>query len=102
VNKYEIQLTPIAKADIKTIKEYMGIVLNEPDIAAKLVKTLKDAVSSLSQMPERHPFVKDEFFTISDVRKLIVKSYAIFYQIEKNVVIVLRILHAKRNWQHLL
>jgi plasmid stabilization system protein ParE len=55
-------------------------------------------------MGKNTQLVKDEKLSHKGIRKLVVNNYIIFYSISEqlNVVTIVRVLYAKRNWIDLL
>lgn len=100
MNNYTIKITKEAKDDLKLIKNYLKDNLQEPIIAKKLMKKLKESIETLSSFPERFPIVKDYYLSIRNLRKYVVNHYIIFYMIEedKKIVHIIRIIYGKMNW----
>jgi len=101
---YKVLMTQPAVDDLKGIAAYIANELREPSIAKKLVGRIKEAVMSLSEMPERHSLVADEKLAIQEIRKIMVDNYIIFYAVSEKdaTVTVVRILYGRRDWVNLL
>ena len=102
--KYEVLLSIKAKDDLKRIVDYIKNDLNEPSIAQKYAKIIKEEIMSLNYFPYRNAVIDDDLLEKMKIRKTIVKNYIIFYKIneENNVVHIERILYGSSNWKSLL
>jgi len=99
---YKIVDMPLAQADIRTILDYLDTF--SLDIALKYAEFFDDAISSLSTMPERCPFVRNESLKAKGYRWLSVRNYTIFFTIDEsaNVVRIERILYSRREYDVIL
>jgi len=104
MKQYKVLMTEPAAIDLQSIAGYIADELLEPVIAKNLVSKIKEAVVSLAKLPARHALVADERLAAQGIRKRLVENYIVFYVIsEKNdTVTVIRILHGRRDWEHLL
>lgn len=104
MKQYKVLMTEPASIDLQSIIGYIADELLEPVIAKKLVSKIKEAVVSLVKLPARHALVTDERLAAQGIRKLIVENYIVLYVISEknNTVTVIRILHGRRDWEHLL
>ena len=68
------------------------------------MELLEEAMSSLTEMPQRCPLLVDERLFQKGYRKIIVKNYVVFFSIdEKNYVVdIERILYGRRDWLRIL
>lgn len=71
---YKVLMTQPAVDDLQSIASYISNELREPSIAVNLAHRIKEAVMSLSEMPERHPLVADENLAIQKIRKILVDN----------------------------
>ncbi len=99
--KYKIQLTNKSRNDLKRIVLYIKDELQEPNIAKKYLKRVKEEIKTLEYNPKKFEIVDIEVKKDLEIRKLMIKNYIAFYQIdEKNkVVIIDRILYGASNWK---
>lgn len=100
MNYYTIKITKEAKDDLKLIKNYIRDNLQEPNLANKVMKKLKDRINSLSNFPERFPIIKDYYLSMHNLRKCAFNQYIIFYlvQNDERIVYIIRIIYGKTNW----
>ena len=89
-----VVVTEPAQDDLREIGEYVR--QDSPAAASRLVERLLTACSKLALQPNRYPSVVG-----LDLRKRPHGSYLIFYRVG-SVIEIVRILHAARDWTHLL
>jgi len=102
--KYKIDLTTCAESDLRDIVHYVQAQLQAPLTAQSMLDVFEEALASLKEMPERCPLVRDERLAAMGYCKLLVKNYVVFYIVDQKnkVVVVERILYARRDWLRLL
>lgn len=98
--KYKIKLSIKAKDDLKDIVLYIKNNLNEPAIANKYAKIIREEIQTLEYFPQKFAMIDDKFVKDLKIRKLSVKNYIVFYRVneEKKFVNVERILYSESNW----
>lgn len=98
--KYEIKLSIKAKDDLKSIVLYIKNNLNEPAIANKYAKIIREEIQTLGYYPQKFAVIDDNSVKDLNLRKLIIKNYIAFYRVneENKVVNVERILYGASNW----
>ena len=79
MKKWRITTLPDAEADIEGIYRYISTTLFEPAIAGNFVARIRKAISSLSQMPERHRLYFNEPWRSKGLRVFPVGNYIVFY-----------------------
>ena len=104
MGKYKIELSTKAKTDLKGIVSHIKNKLLEPVIAQKYAKLIKEKIKSLEYFPEKFALIDSDIIKRSDIRKLVVKNYIVFYRVnrDKKVVNIERILYGGRDWQNIL
>ena len=98
--KYEIKLSIKAKDDLKSIVLYIKNNLNEPAIANKYAKIIREEIQTLEYLPQKFAIIDDSSIKDLNFRKLIIKNYIAFYRVneENKIVNVERILYGASNW----
>ena len=93
--KYRIELSIKAKNDIKSIVLYIKNNLNEPSIANKYAKMIKEEIKTLEYSPKKFTIIDGD--TIKDLK---IRKYLAFYRVneEEKVVNVERILYGSSDW----
>lgn len=78
---YKVVVLPEAKTSLIEVGVYIAQTLKEPITASKYVDEIEEAVKSLSDFPKRIKLVDDEELGVLGVRRLIVKSFYIYYTV---------------------
>ena len=101
---YRINITDIAKQDIRDINSYITNELHEPVVATNITSAILDAIETLEQMPDRIALVKDKRLSALGIRPLYVKNYTVFFRIDKssNTVDIVRVQYSHRDWASIL
>jgi len=96
---YDVKTTKQARHDMETLFKHIAETLMEPVIAEKQYTRIETAVYSLDQMPERFRQYEKEPWRSRNLRVMPVDNYIVFYTVdnEKQVVMVIRIMHGRRN-----
>ena len=104
MGKYEIRIVDAAEQDLNQIFGYIADTLHEPEAAARLLLSFREAIDSLRQLPFRQHPLREEPYTALGVRRLFVGNYIIFYSaLEGDATVqILRVLYKRREWQTLL
>ncbi len=99
--KYKVQLSLIAKNDLRRIIMYIKDELQEPNIARKYAKLIKEEIKQLEYSPQKFAIIDIEIPNYDNIRKLIIKNYIAFYRINENekIVYIDRILYGASNWK---
>ncbi len=102
MQKYKIELSKNAKNDYFDIIRYIKYKLMEPSIANKYAKLIKEEIQKLEYSPQRFAIINPDIIKYSDIRKLIIKNYIVFYRINENkkVVNIERILYGGTDWKN--
>ena len=90
----KVIVAPAARRDLVEIGTW--IARDKPRAADRMVDRLLSAANGLSRHPLRYPSVG-----LRRLRKRPVGAYLIFYRVD-DVISVVRILHAARDWVSLL
>ncbi len=99
MKKWNINVTPEFRNDIRNIYTYISVELLEPESAKNVTDRLLKAVGSLSELPLRYPLYEKEPWHSRGLRKMSVGNYVVFYLTneESSTVIVLHVFYAGRN-----
>ena len=100
MERYKVNVTAEAKADIRAAARYIAVELRQPDTAEKLLDSFDTEITSLETMPERYGTVNDEYLASLGIRMAIVKNYLLFYLVDRTAltVTIIRMLHGRRDW----
>ena len=101
---YIIHITATAERDILRAADYIEFTLKNPTAAEHLLDAATEQINSLADMPEKLRLVDDPVLASWEIRFIIVNNYLAFYTInkEKQMVIVIRFLYQKSNWNSIL
>lgn len=97
--QYKVQITKYALTQMEEIRDYIVNELHAPQAAHNLILEMKNKVASLNSMPERNPSVDSKKWREQGIRKIIVKSFIIYYWIdeEQRTVNITAVVYGKRN-----
>ena len=101
---YDIHITSVAERDLNRAADHIEFVLKNPKAADDLLNEAEKQINSLSDFPEKFRLVDDPVLASWGIRFVIVNNYLAFYTIDqkKKLVIVLRFLYQKSNWNVIL
>ena len=92
---YKIVYKPYAERDIWQIADY----LSEHSIPAmqKFMREVKNRIENLADMPLIYPKINSHH----DYRKMVVGRYVVVYIVNEHAkeIIIIRVVHGKRNYQ---
>jgi len=91
-NYFKTIWTETAKAQLRSIHDYLKYDKHTPQGAANVKKDLLNAVKTISFEEQ---YQKDEFQT--EYRRIIVRQYKIIYKVENDTVYVMRIFRTTNN-----
>lgn len=97
--RYEVRLTPDAKADLRSIFEYIAYDLQSIQNAAGQLDRLELGIKSLEQMPERFRLYGKEPWRSRNLHIMPIDNYLVFYipTHEKSIVTVIRVIYGGRD-----
>lgn len=101
---YNIYITATAERDILRAADHIEFTLKNPTAADHLLDSVTEQINSLGDMPEKFRLVDDPVLASWEIRFVIVNNYLAFYTIDKRkqLVIVVRFLYQKSNWNSIL
>lgn len=92
-----IRFTPAAADDLDEAFAY--VTMRNRAAAASLLARIEQAVERLGELPEMGaPLAPEEFELVGPgVRFVVVEPYVIFYRVADAAVVILRVLHSRRD-----
>ena len=87
-------LSDAAEADLEDIGDF--IAKDDPFASRKLIERVSEACAGLSDFPLRYPV--ECTVRRKEVRRRNVGRYAVFYRLEGEVIIIIRIAHSARDY----
>ena len=98
-DKYTLRLVSTAEGDLREIHNYISQILQEPQIANRLIKKIKREMNILKRSPyaciEVHTKRQKESY-----RRLVIGNYIVLYKIReiKKEVLIFHIFYGKRDY----
>ncbi|MDE1919013.1 MAG: type II toxin-antitoxin system RelE/ParE family toxin [Sphingomonadales bacterium] len=89
-----LHLTRGAERDLEVIGDY--IARDNPSRAITFIRNLRKSCLGLAEMPHRFPLMQG--FEAAGVRRRLHGNYLIFFRVEREVVLVIHILHAASDY----
>ena len=94
-----VVFTEPAEYDLLDIEYYIFVDLCNPQAAQRISDGILDAAEKLSEYPTAHPLINDELLRSVGLRMTHFDSY---YDLQNDVVYIIRVLYNKVDWQSLL
>lgn len=100
---YEVYETREAIEDVSRIAEYMAERLKNPKAAMDFIECYDTEIKKLAFYPHAYKNTRLQYLDY-EIRMKAFGTYHVFYIIkaEEKIVIVLRILKNRQNWNHIL
>ena len=93
MEKYIVDITDEALADMEALYEYIAIKLQTPENAMGQYNRLADAILTLESFPDRFGLFECEPEQSMGIHKMIVDNYIVCYVIDPGVVTVTDVLY---------
>lgn len=96
---YEIHFTERAERDLRSIYEYIAVILQSVQNANGQLNRIEDAIYSLIEMPERFAVYDLEPWRSRNLRRMPIDHYLVFYipNSSEKTVNIIRIMYGGRN-----
>lgn len=92
--KFQVEITPIAEADIEDIWTF--IAEDSPEAATAFILELECQLTTLESFPERCPLIPENEILSTRFRHLVYGNYRTIFRIAGRTVYVLRVIHGSR------
>jgi toxin ParE1/3/4 len=99
---FRIEFSHEAREDLRQIREYISVDLDNESSAAKVVGNIVNNIGRLADYPKIGAPLVSRISEETDYRYLVCGNYNVFYRIETQTVKVVRILNARRNFMTIL
>ena len=93
-----VVLSAAATADLTAIGDY--IAKDSPGRAVSFVQNMRTAAMRLGEMPEA--FLLVPRYARQGIRRYLHRNYLVFYHIEADRVVIIRVLHGARDYESVL
>lgn len=97
---HKLHWTPKAYEDLDEIKRY--IEEDDAQAAVEVLLAIVERAEQLENFPESGPLMRERRWSGDQMRTLMAGQYIIFYQIDMMEIIVIRVLHAARDYGKLI
>jgi len=99
IDVYSVDVTTQAEAQMEELLHYITWELKSVDAALHLLSDLEDAISSLSQFPQRIALTEEEPWCSYGIRKMSVGNFLIYFWIDKehHNVQITSVIYARRE-----
>ena len=98
----KLKYTPEAIADLQHTKAYISDVLHNPKAAKRITKQILDMCGNLKEHPNLGMSLKAKTDIDTDLKYLICENHIVFYRIEGNWVMVVRILDGRTDYMRVI
>ena len=98
----KIHISPEAADDLRAIKEYIAIELENPEAAVNTVSKITKAIRNLAKFPGIGVLLSSKVSIHTDYRFIVIGSYMAFYRFGREDVHVIRVLYGKRDYMKIL
>lgn len=101
---YQVHTPKLRSMTLRKQPDYIEFVLKNPQAADHLLDVATEKIGELTQMLEKLQLVDDPVLAGWGIRFIMVNNYLAFYTIDedKKVVIIVRFLYQKSNWNTIL
>ena len=94
MDKYKVQITQEALADMEQLYNYIVVTLLAPENAMRQYNRIADI------LPERFREIGSEFGRAEKLRRMVVDNYSVFYVIQEESVIVTNVLYSASDIEY--
>ena len=98
----ELFISPLARADMREIGDYISRTLRNPGAALRMIQRLYETMSPLRDFPEMGSILLASGKQTVPYRYLVCENYLIFYHFKSDVIYVDRVLYGRRDYMALL
>ncbi len=93
-----IRYTPAAREDLRQIKEYISLSLQNPIAARNVTSKIVNKCSILKTAHNCGIILQNKINRQTDLKVLICDNYLIFYKQQDNYISIIRILDGRTNY----
>ena len=93
----KFKFTDKAENDFDEILNYISNKLCNFQAANDLFNEIFKTIHNIIAFPQSFPLLENEYVRNRNIRKAIINNYNLYYVIENNILVVLRIIYNKRD-----
>ena len=99
MKEYTIKITLQAIKQLREIERYIARELFAPEAAKNTINIIKDAIKSLSVMPERIKITEEKKWRRVEIRRMHIRNYYVYFWIDKihNIVQIIAVIYVMRD-----
>lgn len=97
MERYKIEITDEALADMEQIYNHIAFVLLAPENAMGQYNRIAESILGLDMFPERFQVMDAELEHSKGLRRMPVDNYSVFYVVQEKRVIVTNVLYSASN-----
>ena len=98
----KLYLSPLARADMREIGDYIRRELRSPEAALRTVRRFREAMQPLREFPNMGSPLLAAGKQSAPYRCLVCSSYLIFYHADSTAVYIDRVIYGRRDYLALL
>ena len=98
----KFKFTDKAENDLDEILNYISNKLCNFQAANDLFNIIFKTIDNIIASPLSYPLLENEYVRNRNTRKAIIDNYNLYYVIESNIIVVLRIIYNKRDLSELI
>ena len=99
---HKLIFTEIFADDVKSTIKYIRNTLKAPAAADRLKNEIKKTYKRIRGTPFAFPAVSNDYLAMAGFRFAMVKKFMLFYTVENKSIHIIRLLHGRRDWIHIL
>ena len=101
---YTFQFTEKALSDLDEITDYLVNTLGQRPAAQRLIDEMDQEIHMICRYPESGTPVVNEFIRRTDIRRLVIENYLLYYIADKENqrILVLRIVYGRRDLEEVM
>ena len=101
---YTFQFTEKALSDLDEITDYLVNTLGQRHAAQRLIDEMDQEIHMICRYPESGTPVVNEFIRRTDIRRLVIENYLLYYIADKENqrILVLRIVYGRKDLEEIM
>lgn len=96
--EYRVKVLEQATDDVDEISKYISLVLKNKIASEKIINGIYDVIDSLENFPMRNAIIDCDMGRKFSLRAELVGNFNIIYSIERETVIVYKVVYAKSDF----
>lgn len=97
-----VVLSPQALSDIQEDAAYIRDELFDSAAARRMVRKIMDRIRALPRHPLAGPTIRTDSLLLQSYRHVLAADHYIFYRVEADRILIVRVIHTGRDYERLL